>query len=60
MFLLKTNILLKMGNISHENFNCITENVDIKTKLINKITCDLGIGLFNTSKGYIIITVLST
>ena len=60
MFLLKTNILLKMGNISHENFNCITENVDIKTKLINKITCHLGIGLFNTSKGYIIITVLST
>ena len=46
-----------MGKLNPENFNCYTEQIrDIG---LDKITCDLRIGLFNTSKGSTVIAIIS-
>ena len=47
-----------MGRLKQENFNCYLENIrDIN---LDKITCNLRIGLFNTSKGSTTIAILSS
>ena len=47
-----------MGKIEQGNFNCSIKG--IKDIGLDKITCDLKIGLFRTNVGYITIAVLSS